>query len=65
MISPTVMALSATLKAGQRALPIYMSIKSTTTPKRNRYRSMRLPTAPPKIRHRAAESQRNFRDTRW
>src|SRR5207237_3741261 len=44
-IAPTVMAESATLKVGQRALPIPTSTKSTT-PRALRMRSITLPTAP-------------------
>src|SRR5207237_1203769 len=43
-IAPTVMAESATLKVGQRALPIPTSTKSTT-PRALRTRSITLPTA--------------------
>src|SRR5207302_9749058 len=44
-IAPTVMAESATLKVGQRVLPIPTSTKSTT-PRALRTRSITLPTAP-------------------
>src|SRR6266702_185515 len=44
-IAPTVMAESATLKVGQRALPIPTSTKSTT-PRALRTRSITFPTAP-------------------
>src|SRR5204862_3223732 len=44
-IAPTVMAESATLKVGQRAVPIPTSTKSTT-PRALRTRSITLPTAP-------------------
>src|SRR5215467_9326318 len=45
--TPTVIAESATLKAGQCQSRAYTSTKSTTAPKR--VRSIRLPTAPPKM----------------
>ena len=45
--TPTQIALSATLKAGQCTEPTWKSRKSTTAPRRSR--SMTLPTAPPMI----------------
>src|SRR5439155_22910166 len=50
--TPTLMAESATLNAGQWYPRQWKSRKSTTAP--NRPRSMRLPTAPPKMNPRAS-----------
>src|SRR5437762_3592770 len=55
-IAPTVMAESATLKVGQRAVPIPTSTKSTT-PWALRSRSTTLPTAP--AHTSASETMRN------
>src|SRR2546430_2493310 len=57
-IAPTVMAESATLKVGQRVLPIPTSTKSTT-PRALRTRSITLPTAPAHTSARATMRKRS------